>query len=121
MENLAKIYDLAEQTLLFMPDEDSCTEEELEVYRDLAALKVSLGTFFRQKGIDPGKLLPWYEEEWLMEDILDALDSADAPHTERNLEIAVEECRHLFDDKSDRNEMLVAFVSDLKDSGRLES
>lgn len=50
---------------------------------------------------------PWYTENWYMEDLENALESAGIEITEEKLEKLLAECRSIFDDKTVRNEMLM--------------
>lgn len=56
----------------------------------------------------------WYEERWYEEDLEAALQYHDIPVTKQLVELMKEECMHLFDDKSDRNEMLQNVAEGLK-------
>lgn len=49
---------------------------------------------------------PWYTENWYMEDLENALESAEIEVTEENLNKLLLGCRGIFDDKTMRNEML---------------
>lgn len=49
---------------------------------------------------------PWYTENWYMEDLENALESAGIEVTEKNLDKLLLGCRGIFDDKTARNEML---------------
>lgn len=49
----------------------------------------------------------WYVESWFDGDIEEALQILDIPYTEENLRKAKRILRGIFDDKSDRNEMIV--------------
>lgn len=49
---------------------------------------------------------PWYTENWYMEDLKNALESAEVEVTEENLKKLLKECKNVFDDKTMRNEML---------------
>lgn len=49
---------------------------------------------------------PWYTENWYMEDLENALESAGIEVTEENLEKLLLGCRDIFDGKTVRNEML---------------
>ncbi len=48
----------------------------------------------------------WYKEAWNDEDLRAALENAGAEVTEENVKKLKQECLHIFDDKSERNEML---------------
>ncbi|MCC8106882.1 MAG: hypothetical protein LIO99_12930 [Clostridiales bacterium] len=48
----------------------------------------------------------WYKEVWNDEDLRIALENAGAIVTEENVKKLKQECQHIFDDKSDRNEIL---------------
>lgn len=50
---------------------------------------------------------PWYTENWYMEDLENALESAGIEVTEENLNKLLLGCRGIFDDKTMRNEKLV--------------
>lgn len=50
---------------------------------------------------------PWYTENWYIEDLENALENAGVEVTEENLNKLLLGCRGIFDDKTDRNEMLV--------------
>lgn len=49
---------------------------------------------------------PWYTENWYMEDLENALESAGIEVTEERLNTLLLGCRGIFDDKTMRNEML---------------
>ena len=49
---------------------------------------------------------PWYTENWHMEDLENALESAGIEVTEENLNKLLLGCRSIFNDKTMRNEML---------------
>lgn len=49
---------------------------------------------------------PWYTENWYMEDLENALESAGIEATEENLNKLLLGCRSIFNDKTMRNEML---------------
>lgn len=55
----------------------------------------------------------WYEEIWTDEDLKDALEYRLIPATEENVKKLKKEVTHLFDDKSDRNEMIDNKVCEL--------
>ena len=57
----------------------------------------------------------WYEERWYEEDLEAALQYHDIPVTKQLVELMKKECMHLFDDKSDRNEMLQNVAEGFKD------
>ncbi len=48
----------------------------------------------------------WYEEAWTDEDLEITLENAGVAVTGENVQILKCECLHIFDDKSERNEML---------------
>ena len=48
----------------------------------------------------------WYVERWMDEDLENALLAINVSPTKDNIRLLREECKHLFDDKSERNEML---------------
>lgn len=48
----------------------------------------------------------WYEERWDDEDLRTALENAEIEVTEENVIRLKKECIHIFDDKSERNDML---------------
>ncbi|MCD7743731.1 MAG: hypothetical protein LUI13_00275 [Lachnospiraceae bacterium] len=48
----------------------------------------------------------WYEEVWTDEDLVIALENAGVDVTEENVEKLKQECLNIFNDKSERNEML---------------
>lgn len=48
----------------------------------------------------------WYEERWVDEDLRIALENAEIEVTEENMTWLKKECIHIFDDKSERNDML---------------
>lgn len=50
---------------------------------------------------------PWYTENWYMEDLENALESAGIKVTEENLNKLLLGYRGIFDDKTMRNEKLV--------------
>ena len=49
----------------------------------------------------------WYTESWCDEDLELALENADIPVMDDNMRKLREACKGIFDDKSERNEMLV--------------
>jgi len=48
----------------------------------------------------------WYTESWCDEDLELALENAEIPVTEENISKLGEACKGIFDDKSERNEMI---------------
>ena len=56
---------------------------------------------------------PWYTENWYVEDLENALESAGVEITEEKLEKLLVECRSIFDDKTVRNEMLTDKAKEL--------
>lgn len=48
----------------------------------------------------------WYVERWMDEDLENALLAINVSPTKDNIRLLREECKHLFDDKSERNEMI---------------
>lgn len=56
---------------------------------------------------------PWYTENWYDEDIAAAMKAAGVVVTQANLEKAREGCRSIFDDKSERNEMLKCMIESI--------
>lgn len=56
---------------------------------------------------------PWYTENWYVEDLENALDSAGVEVTEENLKKLLLGCRNIFDDKTMRNEMLAERAREL--------
>ncbi|MCD8014390.1 MAG: hypothetical protein LUG99_14670 [Lachnospiraceae bacterium] len=48
----------------------------------------------------------WYDELWFDEDLEIALENAEIQVTDQNVARLKRECLHIFDDKSERNEML---------------
>lgn len=53
-----------------------------------------------------GNRKPWCIELWYDEDLAAAMDSVGVPVTHENLSKMRKGCKGIFDDKSDRNEML---------------
>ena len=60
---------------------------------------------------------PWYTESWYDEDIAAAMEAAGVAVTQANLDKAREKCRMIFDDKSERNEMLKGMIESIFDEG----
>lgn len=56
---------------------------------------------------------PWYTEIWDNTDLENALKEAGAEVNEENITRMRESCRHIFDDKSERNEQLIDIASTL--------
>lgn len=54
---------------------------------------------------------PWYSENWYDEDLINALEITGITVTDENIAKLKEACKHIFDDKSIRNEMLVDMAS----------
>ena len=50
---------------------------------------------------------PWYTEYWYMEDLENALEAAGIEVTVENLQKLLTGCKSIFDDKTERNEMLI--------------
>lgn len=50
---------------------------------------------------------PWYTENWYDEDLENILEDAQIPVTEENVQKLKGACKHIFDDKTIRNEMLM--------------
>ncbi|MCD8069182.1 MAG: hypothetical protein LUE87_09915 [Lachnospiraceae bacterium] len=55
----------------------------------------------------------WYEERWNDEDLRTALGNAEIEATEVNIARLKKECIHIFDDKSERNEMLADMAREI--------
>lgn len=53
---------------------------------------------------------PWYVEEWYDEDIIEAMKDLDIEVTEQSLERAKKAVTGIFDEKSDRNELLKQWI-----------
>ena len=49
---------------------------------------------------------PWCVERWYDDDLISTMRVEGIPVTKENLDKFREHCRHIFDDKSERNEML---------------
>lgn len=58
----------------------------------------------------------WYEERWYDSDLENALLYHEVPVTEKTMALMKENCEHLFDDKSARNEMLADVAYKIKES-----
>ena len=58
----------------------------------------------------------WYEERWYDEDLENALLYYDVPVNDYTVKLMREKCKHIFDDKSERNEMLQNVALELKES-----
>ena len=56
---------------------------------------------------------PWYVEKWYEEDLKNALEHYSIPATEKNIAKLKKECKHLFDDKTDRCNAICHVVYDL--------
>ncbi len=56
----------------------------------------------------------WYEEKWYDEDMKTALEEAGLDVTAGNVAKLKKECLRIFDDKSERNEMLVDVAREMK-------
>lgn len=64
----------------------------------------------------------WYTEKWYKEDLENALKEAMVPVTEDSIREMENECRTIFNDKSDRNEILVSVAERMfkrKDGGEM--
>ncbi|MCD8105925.1 MAG: hypothetical protein LUF35_13250 [Lachnospiraceae bacterium] len=59
------------------------------------------------------KDLFWYEEFWNDEDLEIALENAEIEVTDKNVAKLKQACLHIFDDKTDRNEMLADMARDI--------
>lgn len=55
----------------------------------------------------------WYREDWYLEDLEEAIRSTGLEVTQERVDKLLEECHRIFDDKSERNEMLVQKASEL--------
>lgn len=53
---------------------------------------------------------PWYMELWEMNDLYNAMREAEVPLTEENIDKALNAVKGIFDDYSDRNEMLLKCI-----------
>ena len=106
MDGLTRVYHVVCEALVYAPEEDICSEREMEAYADLANLKNSLEMLFQERGDDICRETPWYTEEWYREDLENALENADVAPTEVNVKAFLEKCRDIFSDLSERNEML---------------
>lgn len=58
----------------------------------------------------------WYEERWYDSDLKNALLYHDVPVTEKTMTLMKEKCKHIFDDKTARNEMLADIAFEIKES-----
>ena len=74
------------------------------------------GSLHNPDAID-GDEEPWYTEKWYTEDLKNALEGAEIEITEENLEKLRAGCRNIFDDKSERYEMLLDKVRELFKEG----
>lgn len=57
--------------------------------------------------------MPWYTERWYDEDLAAAMTEAGIPVTQENLNKARDACRTIFDDKTERNEILKSAIENL--------
>lgn len=55
----------------------------------------------------------WYRENWHLEDLEEAIRSAGLEVTQERVDKLLEECHRIFDDKSERNELLAQKASEL--------
>ena len=55
----------------------------------------------------------WYRENWHLEDLEEAIRSAGLEVTQERVDKLLEECHRIFDDKSERNEILAQKASEL--------
>jgi len=55
----------------------------------------------------------WYTERWCDADLEAGLENADIPVTEDNIQKLREACKGIFDDKSERNEMIVQMAHEI--------
>lgn len=58
----------------------------------------------------------WYEERWYDSDLKNALLYHEVPVTENTMRLMREKCKHIFDDKSVRNEMLEDKAFEIKEA-----
>lgn len=58
----------------------------------------------------------WYEERWYDSDLENALLYHEVPVTEKTMRLMREKCKHIFDDKSARNEMLEDMAFEIKEA-----
>lgn len=58
----------------------------------------------------------WYEERWYDSDLENALLYHEVPVTENTMRLMREKCKHIFDDKSVRNEMLEDMAFEIKEA-----
>ena len=58
----------------------------------------------------------WYEERWYDSDLEIALLYHEVPVTEKTMKLMREKCKHIFDDKSARNEMLEDKAFEIKEA-----
>lgn len=58
----------------------------------------------------------WYEERWYDSDLENALLYHEVPVTEKTMKLMREKCKHIFDDKSARNEMLEDMAFEIKEA-----
>ena len=58
----------------------------------------------------------WYEERWYDSDLENALLYHEVPVTEKTMKLMREKCKHIFDDKSARNEMLEDKAFEIKEA-----
>lgn len=58
----------------------------------------------------------WYEERWYDSDLENALLYHEVPVTENTMRLMREKCKHIFNDKSVRNEMLEDMAFEIKEA-----
>lgn len=54
----------------------------------------------------------WYTEKWYDDDLEKALEDSGIPATEKNIESLKMACKGAFDDKSERNSMLIQIANE---------
>ena len=62
----------------------------------------------------------WYEERWYDSDLENALLYHEVPVTENTMKLMREKCKHIFDDKSARNEMLEDMAFEIKKARKMQ-
>lgn len=67
------------------------------------------------------KGIPWYTENWYDTDLENALENAGVEVNEENLAAMKEACQKVFDDKSERNEILCHVARTIKTAEKCRS
>lgn len=91
--------------------EDSGCEDNMPL--GILNLMDAIQDMYESGALDSSEDNAWYTEKWYDEDIISILEELEIPATRKNIMRARQRVLRLFDDKSDRNEMLTDAIEDI--------